>query len=80
MIARDDIRAPLPAVRARTGSDTFTAQDVIYELGRRGTSYSVSTIRTHVTSRLCANAPDNHGQVYSDLERVERGRYQARSQ
>ena len=51
MTARDDILAALPAIRQRTGSDTFTAQDVIDQLGRVGTSYTDSTIRTHVTSR-----------------------------
>ncbi len=80
MTARDDILAALPAIRQRTGSDTFTAQDVIDQLNWAGTSYTESTIRTHVTSRMCANAPDNHARVYADLERVEPGRYRARSQ
>lgn len=80
MTARDDILAALPAVRQRTGSDTLTAQDVIDELSRVGTSYPESTIRTHVTSRMCANAPDNHARVYADLERVEPGRYRASNQ
>lgn len=80
MTARDDILAALPSIRERTGSDTFTAQDVIDELNRAGTSYTESTIRTHVTSRMCANAPDNHARVYTDLERVEPGQYRARSQ
>ena len=77
MTARDDILAALPAVRQRTGSDTFTAQDVVDQLNRAGTSYAESTIRTHVTSRMCANAPDNHARVYADLERVAPGRYRA---
>jgi hypothetical protein len=80
MTARDDILAALSSIRERTGSDTFTAQDVIDELNRAGTSYTESTIRTHATSRMCANAPDNHARVYADLERVEPGVYRARSQ
>ncbi len=80
MTARDDILAALPAMRERSGSDTFTAQEVIDELSRRGNTYADSTIRTHVTSRMCATAPDNHAKVYADLERVEPGRYRARSQ
>lgn len=80
MTARDDILAALPAIRHRTGSNTFTAQDVIDQLNRVGTSYAESTIRTHITSRMCANAPHNHARVYADLERVEPGRYRARSQ
>jgi hypothetical protein len=40
-----------------------------------GTKYSVSTIRTHITSRLCLNAPAHHAVRYPDLERTARGTY-----
>jgi hypothetical protein len=79
MTARDDILAALPAIRARTGSDVFTPQDVIDELARRGSPYAPSTIRTHIVSRMCRDAPDHHGRVYDDLERVGPGSYRARS-
>lgn len=78
MTARDEILAALPAVRARTGSDWFSPQDVIDELHRRGTRYADSTIRTHIVSRMCTDAPDNHDRVYDDLQRVSPGRYRAR--
>lgn len=78
MTARDEILAALPAVRARTGHETFTIQDVIDELHRRGTTLADSTIRTHVSSRMCGNAPDNHAVVFDDLERVGRGMYRRR--
>ena len=78
MTARDEILAALPAVRARTGREAFTPQDVIYELQRRGTSYKPSTIRTHIVSRMCANAPDHHARTYGDLERVADGQYRRR--
>ena len=78
MTAREEILAALPAVRARTGRETFTPQDVIGELERRGTTYAESTIRTHIVSRMCANAPDHHGRTYDDLERVESGQYRRR--
>jgi len=45
---------------------------------RDGTQYEASTILTHVQSRMCADAPDNHGTTYADLERVARGRYRLR--
>jgi len=70
MTARDQILAALPTVCARTGSDTFTAQDVIEELQRRGTRYKPSTIRTHVVSRMCADSPDHHARTHDHLERV----------
>lgn len=78
MTAREEILAALPAVRARTGRESFTAQDVIEELQRRGSTYEPSTIRTHVISRMCANAPHHHARTYEDLERLPDGRYQAR--
>jgi hypothetical protein len=79
MTVRDEILSALPAIRGRIGSDVFTIKDVIDEMSRRGTSYADSTIRTHVASRMCANAPDNHARVYADLERVAPGRYRCRS-
>jgi hypothetical protein len=78
MTARNEILAVLPAVRARTGRETFTPQDVIDELQRQGTCYKPSTIRTHIVSRMCANAPDNHARTYDDLERVTDGQYRRR--
>lgn len=51
---------------------------MIDELRRRGSTYATSTIRTHVVSRMCANAPDHHARTYDDLERVADGRYRRR--
>jgi hypothetical protein len=75
MTARTEILAALSSIESRSADDTFTAQDVVDELRRRGSSYAESTIRTHVTSRMCANAADHHARVYDDLERVSDGRY-----
>jgi len=71
--AREEILAAIPAVVRTDG--TFTVDDVVDELRRRGSAYADSTIRTHVTSRLCANAPGNHAVTYDDLERVDQGLY-----
>ena len=60
MTARDEILDALPDVRARAGSEFFSPDDVISELARPETHYASSTIRTHVVSRMCANAPDYH--------------------
>lgn len=75
MGAREDILDAVAALCTRSGSDTFTPQEVIDELARRGSSYSPATIRTHVVSRMCGNAPDHHATVFNDLERVAPGRY-----
>lgn len=76
--ARDQILAVLDEL-LRDPSDTFTVQDVVDALNRRGTDVADSTVRTHVTSRMCADAPNNHGTTYNDLERVDRGTYRLRT-
>ncbi len=75
MTARDEILQALPGLRAHLGRETFTPAEVIDELQRNGTALAESTIRTHVVSRMCASAPNHHGVVYDDLQRVGPGLY-----
>jgi len=75
MTARHDILTALPAVRARLKTDVFGPEDVVEELARRGSQYRPSTIRTHVVSRMCRDAPDHHAVTYDELERVGPGLY-----
>jgi hypothetical protein len=63
----------LPAIAALV-TDPEIAQ-VITELEQRGSQLAPSTIRTHIASRMCANAPDHHGTTYDDFERVGHGEY-----
>jgi hypothetical protein len=74
MTARQEI---LEVARSLTGRGLapFSPQQVIDELRRQGTRYPESTIRTHIVSAMCVDAPDNHGVNYADLRRVGRGRY-----
>lgn len=74
MTARQEI---LEVARDLTnrGITPFAPIDVLRELERRGTTYSESTIRTHIVSAMCVNAPENHGTRYDDFERVGHGRY-----
>lgn len=60
------------------GQSDATPIEVIAHMRSRGSVYADSTIRTHITSRMCYDAPDNHGTTYDDLERVGRGRYRLR--
>lgn len=78
MTAREEILEALPSIEARTADATFSPQDVVDELRRRGSMLAESTIRTHVVSRMCGDAPDHHDVVYDDLERVDHGRYRRR--
>jgi hypothetical protein len=72
---REEILEAIDALLQRSETDVFSVSDVVNEMRARGTSYQEATIRTHVTSRMCGNAPDNHGVVYSDLRRLDRGLY-----
>ena len=67
--ARDVILAALPAIRALLKTDVFAPEDVIEELAQRGSHYRPSTIRTHVVSRMCRDAPNHHAVTYDDLQR-----------
>jgi hypothetical protein len=75
---RDEILAIWPRLEARSHDGTITVQAVVDALLGEGTEYRESTIRAHVTSRMCADAPDNHARVFDDLERVDGGRYRLR--
>lgn len=75
MGAREEILNVCVRLAASSSDGTFTLSQVLDEMRRQGTSYSEATIRTHVTSRMCADAPDNHGTTYTDLRRVDRGLY-----
>ena len=75
MTCRDEILEAATRLMRRNGEDSFSLADLIAEMKNSGTSYQESTIRTHVTSRLCANTADHHAVTYSDLERIGHGRY-----
>lgn len=75
--AREQILAAIGRIAPRP-SDTFTVADVLGELRSQGTDLAESTVRTHITSRMCGDSPDHHGTTYDDLERVDRGVYRLR--
>ncbi len=75
MSCRDEILICARKLFHQSGRDVFHISDILDEMNRLGTIYPESTIRTHVTSRMCANAPKNHPHKYNDLIRVARGKY-----
>ena len=76
--AREQILSAIKRITTGPG-DTFTISDVLRELRSQRSELAESTIRTHITSRMCGNAPDHHGTTYDDLERVDRGVYRLRA-
>lgn len=75
--AREQILAAIERIRPRRG-DTFTIADVLDDLRSQGSDLAESTIRTHITSRMCGDSPNHHGTTCDDLERVDRGVYRLR--
>jgi hypothetical protein len=72
---RQEILAASRKLASRSPDGSFTLAQILGELHRAGSRYAESTIRTHVTSRMCGNSPDHHGRTYDDFERIDRGRY-----
>jgi hypothetical protein len=73
--ARREILEAIRFVLARSNGSTFTVAGITEEMHRVGTGYAESTIRTMISAHMCANAPDNAGTTFDDLERTERGVY-----
>lgn len=76
---RDAVLDAFTRLERRHGRNTFDLTEVVTETLTIDPGFAESTVRTHVTSRMCADAPDHHGTVYADLERVDRGRYRRRA-
>ena len=73
LTAHQEIREAAHVLAARSTDGEFTVSELIAEMKARGSRYPERTIRTHVTSRMCANAPKNHTAVYNDFWCVARG-------
>ena len=75
MTCRKEILKCVHELIDKTGSQDFTIQDIIDCMEYKGSRYKASTIRTHISSRMCINAPDHHAVPYNDFKRTERGTY-----
>jgi hypothetical protein len=75
---RQAVLAAFGRLERRHGCKQFALLEVIQEVESVTDEFAESTIRTHVTSVMCVQAPVNHGTTYDDLDRVGRGRYQRR--
>jgi hypothetical protein len=79
MTCRDEVLAAFQRLISRTSRQVFSPVEIVREVAAVTSAYRESTIRTHVVSRMCANAPDHHDVVYQDLERVGHGLYRLRT-
>ncbi len=72
---RDQVVKAARAVVQEKGQNEFTVLEVVARAREIGVEFSENTIRTHVTSRCCKNAPKNHAVTYDDFERIAPGLY-----
>jgi hypothetical protein len=75
MTCREELLDCAKRIVSRKGENSFSLEEILQEMTRSGTSYKESTIRTHVTSRMCMNSPRHHAVKYNDLRRIRRGEY-----
>lgn len=78
MTTKEQVLLAARAITGQRGSSIFSPQDIVDYLRLIGTDLKDSTIRTHVCSVMCHNAPQNHLNKSDELERVGRGLYRLR--
>ena len=72
MAIHDEILAAALRICRERGAWTFSADEIVRALPH----LNAGTIRTHVTSRCCVNAPRNHPHKWDYFKRVDRGVYE----
>jgi hypothetical protein len=76
--ARAEILAAINDLEARSGRPEVTLVEVMGEMRRRRSAYAESTVRTMVTSHMCAQVHGPNIGSYDDLDRVGHGLYRLR--
>jgi hypothetical protein len=72
---RDELLNAVRSVVTDKGENEFTPKEVIDFMMRNKTIYKESTIRTHIVSKCCIDANQNHKVVFNDYKRLGNGKY-----
>src|SRR5258708_32751970 len=72
MATHEEILTAARRICLERNTNAFSPDDIVRALPH----LNPGTIRTHVTSRCCVNAPKNHPHKWDYFRRVGRGRYQ----
>lgn len=72
MAHHEEILAAARRICEEREQKVFSADDIVRALP----DVNAGTVRTHVTSRCCVNAPKNHPHKWDYFKRVGRGRYE----
>lgn len=73
--ARDAVLQAFAELEQQTGRETFKLSEVCDRVREGSSDFQETTIRTYVTSVMCADAPVHHANHTDDLVRVGRGEY-----
>ncbi|WP_102272465.1 GIY-YIG nuclease family protein [Cytobacillus massiliigabonensis] len=73
---RDELLTAVEFIVKIKGKNEFSVKEVVDYMMELETNYKESTIRTHITSKCCVNAPSNHTTVYNDFRRISKGIYE----
>jgi len=79
MTCRDEVLKAARLIITQKGVNEFSIKDILDEMERNQTRYEESTIKTHISSRMCADAPQHHAVKYEDFERIGNGVYRIRN-
>ena len=75
---RKEVLEAFDRLERRNHRKDFGLTEVINEVLSSTSEYKESTIRTHISSRMCIQAPLNHATKFDDLDRIDVGRYRRR--
>ncbi len=75
MYVHEEVLAAANQIAGRRNDWTFSPYEVVAALP----TLKESSVRTHVVSRCCVNAPVNHLHKWDYFRRIGRGRYEVRS-
>ncbi len=71
MAAHEEILEAARRISGRRPDHSFTPDEIVRALPH----LNPSTVRTHIVSRCCTNAPKNHPHKWDYFERIDRGHY-----
>ncbi len=78
MTCRNEVLNAMGRLERRHGKSVFPLAEIVKEVLSHTRQYEESTIRTHISAHMCAQAPVNNAVVTDDLDRVGRGLYKLR--
>lgn len=76
--ARAEILDVIQSLTLRSGRSEVQVREVVDEMRRLRSRYTESTVRTMMTSHMCAQVHGPNIGTYDDLDRIDRGTYRLR--